>query len=102
VVAAGLIAAPLVSVLVTALAPGGGSWLHLGRTVLPDLLMNSVLLAVLVGVLAATMGAVSDLETDSTAAAYSSAPCLRLFLIVFLSLSLCTRASSSTPYNFIF
>ncbi|MCZ8149313.1 MAG: iron ABC transporter permease, partial [Roseomonas sp.] len=57
VVAAGLIAAPLVSVLVTALAPGGGSWLHLGRTVLPDLLVNSVLLAVLVGVLAATMGA---------------------------------------------
>jgi iron(III) transport system permease protein len=59
VVAAGLIAAPLVSVLLTALAPGGGSWLHLARTVLPDLLVNSVLLAVLVGALAATMGAVS-------------------------------------------
>ena len=59
VVAAGLIAAPIVSVLVTALMPGGGSWLHLSRTVLPDLLVNSVLLAVLVGVMAAVMGAVA-------------------------------------------
>lgn len=59
VVAAGLIAAPIVSVLVTALMPGGGSWLHLSRTVLPDLLMNSVLLAVLVGAMAAVMGAVA-------------------------------------------
>lgn len=58
-VAAGLIAAPIVSVLVTALAPGGGSWLHLGRTVLPDLLVNTVLLAVLVGAMAAAMGAVA-------------------------------------------
>jgi iron(III) transport system permease protein len=57
--AAGLIAAPIVSVLVTALMPGGGSWLHLSRTVLPDLLVNSVLLAVLVGVMAAVMGAVA-------------------------------------------
>lgn len=59
VVAAGLIAAPILSVLVTALTPGGGSWLHLSRTVLPDLLVNSVLLAVLVGVMAAAMGAVT-------------------------------------------
>lgn len=59
VVAAGLIAAPILSVLVTALTPGGGSWLHLSRTVLPDLLVNSVLLAVLVGVMAAVMGAVA-------------------------------------------
>ena len=59
VVAAGLIAAPILSVLVTALMPGGGSWLHLSRTVLPDLLVNSVLLAVLVGVMAAVMGAVA-------------------------------------------
>jgi iron(III) transport system permease protein len=59
VVAAGLIAAPILSVLVTALTPGGGSWLHLSRTVLPDLLLNSVLLAVLVGVMAAVMGAVA-------------------------------------------
>ncbi|WP_270936359.1 ABC transporter permease [Falsiroseomonas oryzae] len=57
--AAALIAAPLVSVLLTALAPGGDSWLHLTRTVLPDLLVNSVVLAVLVGLMAAVMGAVS-------------------------------------------
>jgi len=59
VLAALLIAAPLASVLVTAVAPGGTVWLHLSRTVLPDLLLNSVLLAVLVGAMAATMGAVS-------------------------------------------
>jgi len=59
VVAAALIAGPLVSVLVTALAPGGEAWVHLGRTLLPDLLVNSVLLAVLVGAMAASMGAVS-------------------------------------------
>lgn len=59
ILVAALIAAPLASVLVTALAPGGESWLHLSRTELPDLLANSVLLAVLVGVMAASMGAVS-------------------------------------------
>ncbi|WP_372620929.1 ABC transporter permease [Falsiroseomonas sp.] len=59
ILVAALIAAPLVSVLVTAAAPGGEAWLHLSRTVLPDLLVNSVLLAVLVGAMAASMGAVS-------------------------------------------
>jgi iron(III) transport system permease protein len=59
VVAAGLIAGPLVSVLLTALAPGGEAWVHLGRTLLPDLLVNSLLLALLVGVMAASMGAIS-------------------------------------------
>jgi len=56
---AALIAAPIASVLVTALAPGGAAWGHLVRTVLPDLLTNSVLLALLVGLLAASMGAIS-------------------------------------------
>ena len=65
--AAGLIAAPILSVLVTALMPGGGSWLHLSRTVLPDLLVNSVLLAVLVGVMAAVMGAVAAWLVAATA-----------------------------------
>ncbi|WP_237214033.1 ABC transporter permease [Falsiroseomonas oryziterrae] len=59
VLVAALIAAPIASVLVTALAPGGAAWAHLLRTVLPDLLTNSVLLAVLVGLLAASMGAIS-------------------------------------------
>jgi iron(III) transport system permease protein len=59
VAAAVLIALPIASVLVTAAAPGGQAWAHLARTVLPDLLVNSVLLAVLVGAMAASMGAVS-------------------------------------------
>jgi iron(III) transport system permease protein len=54
-----LIAAPLASVLATALAPGGGAWLHLSRTVLPELLANSLVLALLVGLMAASMGAIS-------------------------------------------
>ncbi len=56
---AGLIAGPLASVLLTAAAPGGEAWGHILRTVLPDLLVNSVLLAALVGLLAASMGAVT-------------------------------------------
>jgi iron(III) transport system permease protein len=59
VAAAALIAAPLAAVLLTALAPGGEAWAHLARTMLPDLLVNSMLLAVLVGAMAASMGAVS-------------------------------------------
>ena len=59
VLAAGLIAAPLASVLVTAATPGGEAWAHILRTLLADLLVNSVLLAVLVAVMAASMGAVS-------------------------------------------
>jgi iron(III) transport system permease protein len=59
VVVAALIALPIASVLVTAAAPGGDAWAHLARTILPDLLVNSVLLAVLVGAMAASMGAIS-------------------------------------------
>ncbi|MGG5807776.1 ABC transporter permease [Falsiroseomonas sp. CW058] len=59
VVVAALMAAPLASVLVTAAAPGGEAWAHIARTLLPDLLVNSVLLALLVGLMAASMGAVS-------------------------------------------
>jgi iron(III) transport system permease protein len=54
-----LIAAPIASVLATALAPGGGAWLHLSRTVLPELLANSAALGLLVALMAASMGAVS-------------------------------------------
>jgi len=59
VLAAGLIAAPLASVLVTAATPGGDAWAHILRNLLADLLVNSVLLAVLVAVMAASMGAIS-------------------------------------------
>jgi iron(III) transport system permease protein len=58
-VVAALIAAPIASVLITAAAPGGEAWRHILRTILPDLLANSVLLALLVGLLAGTMGAIS-------------------------------------------
>ncbi len=56
---AALMAAPLLAVLVTALAPGAGSWDHILRNLLPDLLTNTLLLAALVGALAASMGAIS-------------------------------------------
>jgi iron(III) transport system permease protein len=57
--AAGLIAAPVAAVLLTALDPAGDSWAHMRATLLPDLLVNTALLALLVGTLAASMGAVS-------------------------------------------
>ena len=41
ILAVALVAAPLASILVTALAPGGGAWMHLSRTVLPDLLVKA-------------------------------------------------------------
>ncbi|MDP3417344.1 iron ABC transporter permease [Falsiroseomonas sp.] len=47
------------AVLVTAVAPLGDDQAHIVQTLLPDLLVNSVLLAVLVGALAAAMGAVT-------------------------------------------
>ena len=57
--AAGLIAAPLFAVLVTAATPQSQDWSYLLRTLLPELLVNSVLLSLLVGLLAAVMGAVT-------------------------------------------
>ncbi|PWS37381.1 iron ABC transporter permease [Falsiroseomonas bella] len=59
VAVAALIAAPILALLVTALTPGGAAWGHLLRTELPDLLANSVALALLVGAMTASMGAVS-------------------------------------------
>ncbi len=69
VLVAVLITAPLASVLLTAATPvfsaavfstpGGQAWAHILRTMLAELLVNSVLLSVLVGVMAACMGAIS-------------------------------------------
>ncbi len=63
VLAAVLIAAPLASVLVTAATPlaasGGAAWGHILRTQLAELLANSLMLALLVGLMAASMGAIS-------------------------------------------
>lgn len=57
--AAGLIAAPLASVLVTAAAPLSEGQDHILHTLLPELLGNSLLLALLVGLLAGGMGAIT-------------------------------------------
>jgi iron(III) transport system permease protein len=59
VLVAALIAAPLASVLVTAATPGGEAWAFILHNLLADLLVNSVLLALLVGLMAASMGAIS-------------------------------------------
>jgi iron(III) transport system permease protein len=56
---AGLIAAPLVAVLVAAAVPAGEVWRHIASTTLPEMLVNSVLLALLVGLLTASAGALS-------------------------------------------
>jgi len=54
-----LIAAPVASVLLVALAPSGSDTGHILRTELPDLLANTAMLALLVGLLAGSMGAIS-------------------------------------------
>jgi iron(III) transport system permease protein len=59
VILATLVAAPVIAVLLAAAAPGGEVWPHLWRTELADLLRSSLLLALLVGAMAASMGAIS-------------------------------------------
>jgi iron(III) transport system permease protein len=54
-----LVAAPVASVLLVALAPSGSDTGHILRSELPDLLANTALLALLVGLLAGSMGAIS-------------------------------------------
>ncbi|MDO9711317.1 ABC transporter permease [Paracraurococcus lichenis] len=56
---AGLIAAPLLAVLVSAAVPAGAVWHHIATTTLPEMLANSVALFLLVGLMTATAGAVS-------------------------------------------
>lgn len=56
---AGLVAAPLLAVLVSAAVPAGAVWQHIARTTLPEMLANSALLFLLVGLLTASAGAVS-------------------------------------------
>jgi len=56
---ASLIAAPLVAVLVSAAVPAGAVWHHIATTTLSEMLANSALLAVLVGLMVASAGAVS-------------------------------------------
>jgi iron(III) transport system permease protein len=56
---AALIAAPLLAVLVAAAVPAGDVWRHILSTTLPEMLGNSALLFLLVGVMTASAGAVS-------------------------------------------
>ena len=45
---AGLVAAPLLAVLVSAAVPAGAVWRHIASTTLPEMLANSALLFLLV------------------------------------------------------
>lgn len=56
---AALIVAPLVAVLVAALAPAGEVWRHIAANTLPEMLRNSLALAALVGAITASAGALS-------------------------------------------
>ncbi len=55
-----LVAVPVLAVAVAAASPGTGeTWRHLAETVLPETIVNSVWLCVIVGLLVASMGTVS-------------------------------------------
>ncbi|GGJ01926.1 ABC transporter permease [Neoroseomonas lacus] len=56
---AGAITAPMLAVALTAVSLPGASFLHIATTTLPEMLRNSVLLALLVGLMAGSAGAVS-------------------------------------------
>jgi len=56
---AALIMAPLLAVIVSALVPAGEVWRHILTTTLPEMLRNSVALAVLVGTITASAGALT-------------------------------------------
>ncbi|MEO3470454.1 iron ABC transporter permease [Roseomonas sp. CAU 1739] len=56
---AGAIGGPMLAVVLTAAALPGASFIHIATTTLPEMLRNSVLLALLVGAMAGSAGAVS-------------------------------------------
>lgn len=58
-VVAAAIAAPLFAVVLTAATRPGASFVHIATTTLPEMLRNSALLALLVGAMAGSAGAVS-------------------------------------------
>ena len=53
---AALLSAPLLAVLLAAITPSGAVWRHIATTTLPEMLANSLALALLVGGLAAACG----------------------------------------------
>jgi len=54
-----VIALPLIAVLVAAAVPAGAVWRHIASTTLAEMLANSALLALLVGLITATAGALT-------------------------------------------
>ena len=56
---AGAITAPMLAVAVTAATRPDASFIHIATTTLPEMLRNSALLALLVGIMAGSAGAVS-------------------------------------------
>src|SRR4051812_34376809 len=56
---AGVVAAPLLAVLVSAAVPAGEVWHHIATTTLPEMLANSAMLFLLVGLMTASAGALS-------------------------------------------
>ncbi|HYI84704.1 MAG TPA: iron ABC transporter permease [Acetobacteraceae bacterium] len=56
---AALVASPILAVLVSAAVPAGAVWRHIAATTLPEMLGNSVLLVLLVGVMTASAGALT-------------------------------------------
>lgn len=56
---AALVCLPVVAVLFAAATPSGGIWSHIAVTTLPEMLVNTLLLCLMVGAFAASAGAVS-------------------------------------------
>jgi iron(III) transport system permease protein len=77
---AGLITAPLLAVLVSAAAPAGAVWHHIAATTLPEMLANSALLALLVGLMVASAGALSAWLV--TACRFPGQPVLEVALLL--------------------
>lgn len=56
---AALVCLPLLAVLASAAVPAGAVWAHIAATTLPEMLRNSAALALLVGLLAGSAGAIT-------------------------------------------
>jgi iron(III) transport system permease protein len=56
---AGLVATPLLAILLALIEPALATWTHLARTTLPEILLNTAALALMVGLGTAAVGAVT-------------------------------------------
>ena len=59
VLAAALLALPILAVLAAAITPAGEVWGHIARTFLPEMLANTALLGFLVALMAGSAGAIT-------------------------------------------